>query len=379
LVSGDPMKFWKYNSQITLKSQALWLGACFSALVLGGTGCQKKASDEGAAPAQNSEAKTAPESAKPLIGFSLADLKEERWQRDRDYLVAKVRELGGEVLIQDAAGDPNAQMRQCEGMLVKGIQALVVVPKNADAARPIVIAAHGRGVKVLSYDRLIADADVDLYLSFDNEKVGEIQATSILKAAPTGKYLILKGDPADKNSDMVHRGHLKILQPMIDKGLIQIVGVQSCDKWLRSEAQRITADALQKNDLQAIVASNDGTASGAIAALESKGLAGKVPVSGQDADLISCQYVWQGIQTVTVYKPIRQLAEAAATQAMQAARHGNFDTTSTVEIQNDGSKVRALFLHPIAVDKGNILETVAADGFHSREEITGEKSNTAAP
>jgi D-xylose transport system substrate-binding protein len=359
--------------------QALWLGTCLSALVFGLSGCQKKSGEEQPQEGKVSGDSSTPKPEKPLIGLSLADLKEERWQRDRDYFVAKVRELGGEVLVQDASGDPNAQMRQCEGMLVKGIQALVVVPKNADAARPIVMAAHGRGVQVLSYDRLIADADVDLYLSFDNEKVGEIQAAAILKAAPTGNYLILKGDPADKNSDMIHRGHMKILQPAIESKSIQIVGVQSCDKWLRSEAQRITADALQKNQLQAIVASNDGTASGAIAALQSKGLAGKVPISGQDADLISCQYVWQGLQTVTVYKPIRQLAEAAANQAMQVARHGRFDTTGTVEIQNDGSKVRALFLHPIAVDKSNLMETVAADGFHTREEITGEKSPASNP
>ncbi len=339
-----------------------WAGLGVAILSLAFTACQKKdAGSKGEAQVD-----------KPVIGLSLADLKEERWQRDRDYFVAKVESLGGTVLVQDAAGDPNAQVRQCDGMLSKGIKALVVVPKNADAARPIVLAAHGRGVKVLSYDRLIADADVDLYLSFDNEKVGEIQAEAILKAAPKGNYLILKGDPADKNSDMIHAGHMKILQPAIEQGLIRVVATQSCDKWLRSEAQRITADALQKNDVQAIVASNDGTASGAIAALQSKGLAGKVPVSGQDADLIACQYVWQGIQTVTVYKPIKQLAETAAVQAMHAATQGSFDSASTVDLPNGSATVKALFLTPVAVDKSNILETVAADGFHSRAEITGE-------
>lgn len=363
------MNFWKPMSLLARRTDLVLFGALLTSSLISFSGCQKKTAEE-----TPSEEKKVSAPVKPLIGLSLSDLKEERWQRDRDYFVAKVRELGGEVLVQDAAGDPNAQMRQCDGMLAKGIQALVVVPKNADAARPIVMAAHSRGVKVLSYDRLIADADVDLYLSFDNEKVGEIQATAILKAAPKGNYLILKGDPADKNSEMIHRGHMKVLQPAIDNHAIQIVGVQSCDKWLRSEAQRITADALQKNSIQAIVASNDGTASGAIAALQSKGLAGKVPVSGQDADLISCQYVWQGIQTVTVYKPIRQLAEAAATQVMNVVKKGAFDTTGTVELQNDGSKVRALFLHPVAVDKSNLIETVAADGFHTREEITGEKS-----
>jgi D-xylose transport system substrate-binding protein len=305
---------------------------------------------------------------KIVIGLSLADLKEERWQRDRDYFVAKAKELGAEVIVQDASGDPNAQVRQCEGLLSKGVQVLVVVPKNADAARPIVLNARAKGVKVISYDRLIADAPVDLYLSFDNVKVGEIQARAIAAAVPRGNYLILKGDPADKNSDMVHKGHLNVLQPLIDKGDIRIAAVQSCDKWLRSEALRITADALQKHKIDAIVASNDGTASGAIAALQSAGLAGKVPVSGQDADLIACQNVWKGLQAVTVYKPIRKLAEVAAIQAVKAAKGEAMDAGAS-KIQNGGFEVPALFLEPVAVTKDNLMETVVADGFHSEADV----------
>jgi D-xylose transport system substrate-binding protein len=305
-----------------------------------------------------------------IIGLSLADLKEERWQRDRDFFVAKAESLGAKVIVQDAGGDPNAQVRQCDGLLAKGIKVLVVVPKNADAARPIVLNAHAKNVKVISYDRMIADSEVDLYLSFDNVKVGEIQAQAIAAAAPKGNYLVLRGDPADKNSDMIHAGHMKVLQPFIDKGDIRIVANQACDKWLRSEARRITADALQKSKVDAILASNDGTASGAISALEDRKLAGKVPVSGQDADLIACQYVWKGVQTVTVYKPIRRLAEYAAVQAVKAAQGKAFDSTATL-LANGAHKVPAIFLEPIAVTRANLMETVAADGFHSREEITG--------
>jgi len=324
------------------------------------------------------------------IGLSLADLKEERWQRDRDYFVAQAESLGVKVIVQDAGGDPNAQLRQCDGLLAKGIKVLVVVPKNAEASRPIVLNAHQQHAKVISYDRLIADADVDLYLSFDNEKVGEIQAAAIVAKAPKGNYLVLRGDPADKNSDMIHTGHMKILQPLLDKGDIKIVADQACDKWLRSEARRITADALQKFSIDAVLASNDGTASGAISALEDKKLAGKIPVSGQDADLIACQYIWKGIQTVTVYKPIRLLAEYAAKAAVKMAKetaalssstanamNAAGTTTSTsastdstiVTINNGASKVPAKFLIPIAVTKENIMETVVADGFHTRQEV----------
>ncbi len=306
---------------------------------------------------------------KPLIGLSLADLKEERWQRDRDFFVAKAESLGAEVVVQDASGDPNAQLRQCDALLAKGVKVLVVVPKNADAARPVVLNAHAKGVKVLSYDRLIGDSPVDLYLSFDNEKVGEIQAKAIVERVPKGNYLVLKGDPADKNSDMVHAGHLKVLQPYIDRGDIKVVAEQSCDKWLRSEALRITADALQKNHIDAIVASNDGTASGAIAALEAKGMAGKIPVSGQDADLIACQYIWKGVQTVTVYKPIKRLAEMAAELSFMAALGNSMNDGGAKPIQNGGYSISAVFLDPVAVTKENMMETVVADGFHSEEEV----------
>jgi D-xylose transport system substrate-binding protein len=345
------LKNWKL-----LAMTAVFYTAIFS-------GCQEK---KAATP--QGEAKLVAEPV--VIGFSLADLKEERWQRDRDYFVAKAESLGAKVIVQDAGGDPNAQVRQCDGLLAKGVKILVVVPKNADAARPIVLNAHVKNVKVISYDRLIADSDVDLYLSFDNVKVGEIQAQSIIAKMPKGNYLVLRGDPADKNSDMVHAGHMHILQPLIDKGDIKIVANQACDKWLRSEARRITADALQKFTVNAILASNDGTASGAISALEDKKLAGKVPVSGQDADLIACQYVWKDIQTVTVYKPIRALAEYAATAAVKAASTGSFDST-TVHIANGTFQVPTVFLEPIPVTKENLMETVVADGFHTREEITG--------
>jgi D-xylose transport system substrate-binding protein len=336
-----------------------------AAAVLAFSGCNRKSGAEEAAKAGSAQG-----AAQIVIGLSLADLKEERWQRDRDFFVAKAEGLGAKVIVQDAGGDPNAQARQCDGLLAKGVKVLVVVPKNADAARPIVLNAHAKNVKVISYDRLIADSEVDLYLSFDNEKVGEIQARSIVAAAPKGNYLLLRGDPADKNSDMIHAGHMKVLQPLIDKGDIKIVADQSCDKWLRSEARRIAADALQKSKVDAIVASNDGTASGAISALEDRKLAGKVPVSGQDADLIACQYVWKGIQTVTVYKPIRRLAEYAAEQAVKAAKDGSFDSAS-VRLANGSFQVPAIFLEPIAVTRENMMETVVADGFHAREEIAG--------
>jgi D-xylose transport system substrate-binding protein len=257
----------------------------------------------------------------------------------------------------------------------------VVVPKDADADAPIVTAAHKKGVKVLAYDRLITKADTDLYISFDNFEVGRIQARAVLAAVPEGKYLLLGGDPGDKNAGMLRSGQMEILQPAVDAGAIQIVANPFCDKWLRSEATRHTEDALAKNpDIAAIVASNDGTAAGAIAALKKAERAGAVAVSGQDADVEGCQNVVQGQQTVTVYKPIRAIAEASAEIAVALAEGKDVATAMALvdgaavqEIDNGKVKVPTIFLTPVPVTKDNIDDTVIADGFHSRQVIYGEE------
>jgi len=312
--------------------------------------------------------KTAPKTEAPLIGLSLADLKEERWQKDRDLFIAKAKELGAEVVVQDASGDPNTQIQQCDNMLVRGVKVLVVVPKNADAAAPIVEKAHARNIKVLCYDRVIANADADLYVSFDNVRVGEIQAAEVLKLVPKGNYIELMGDPGDKNAAMVHEGHMKVLKPAVDRGDIKIVVQQSCDKWSGIEAKRITEDALTRFKVDAIVASNDGTAAGAIAALEAKKLAGKVPISGQDADLLNCQYIVQGKQAVTVYKPIKKIAEFSAAAAIKMMK-GEPITDVNAKVNNGKIDVPTVFLDPIPVTKINMDSTVIADGFHTKDVV----------
>lgn len=324
-------------------------------------GCAKKGD-----PSKSDAAKSG--SGDIVIGFSIADLKEERWQRDRQMFIDEANRLGAKVIVQDASGDPNTQIQQCENMLVRGVNVLVVVPKNSDAAAPIVEKAHKKGIKVICYDRLISNAAPDLYVSFDNVRVGEIQAQEILNRVPAGNYLELNGDPGDKNAAMVTEGHMKALKPAIDAGKIKIILSQSCDKWLGSEARRITEDALTRYKIDAIIASNDGTASGAIAALEAKKMAGKIPISGQDADLINCQYIVQGKQTVSVYKPIKKLAVFAAGAAVALAK-GEPVQGVTATINNGTADVPTVFLDPIPVTKENMDQTVILDGYHSKGEV----------
>jgi D-xylose transport system substrate-binding protein len=298
----------------------------------------------------------------------LMDTLHERWQKDREIFTARARELGAEVIVRAAEGDHAKQVKQAEELLNEGIKALVVVPHDTEKAAEIVDAAKQKKVPVVSYDRLIRNADVDLYLSFDNGKVGEMQATRLLSEAPKGNYLLIGGAPTDHNAKLIRDGQMKVLGPAIKQGDVKLVGDPWAENWEAAAARRHTEEALKKaRSLTAVVASNDVTAGGAIEALEAKGLAGKVLVSGQDAELEALRRIVAGTQTMTVYKPIRSLANLAARNAVRLAEGTAVDTATTV---NNGKKdVPAMVIEPISVDKGNLEYTVISDGFQKREEV----------
>ena len=212
------------------------------------------------------------------IGLSLDTLKEERWQHDRDLFVAKCKALGADVLVQAANSDDALQNSQAENLLTEGVNVLVVVPHNGKSAATIVESAHKAGVPVLAYDRLINDCDLDLYVSFDNVKVGEMQADYLVKHEPKGNYVFIGGAPTDNNALMFREGQMNILKPYVDRGDIKVVADQWATDWQAVEALKITENALTKNNnkVDAVLVSNDGTAGGAIQALSEQNLAGKV-------------------------------------------------------------------------------------------------------
>jgi len=303
------------------------------------------------------------------IGFSMDTLKEERWQRDKREFEKRAAELGAELTVQVANGDDKVQVQQCENMLTRGVDVLVVAPHNGDVAASIVEAAHRQGVPVISYDRLIRNSDVDLYLSFDNMRVGEMQARYILERAPKGNYVLIEGSQSDNNARLYREGHMKVLRPAVERGDIKIVVEQWAREWLASEALRYTEDALTRmgNDVVAVVAANDGTAGGVISAIEGRRLTGQVLVSGQDAELPAVQRIVEGKQTMTVYKPITMLARRAVEAAVALARGERVETSTTV---NNGRKdVPSILLDPIIVDKSNVTETVVDDGYHKLEDV----------
>lgn len=310
------------------------------------------------------------------IGLSLDTLREERWQRDRDLFVKRCTELGARVLVQAANNDEAVQSSQAENLLTQGVDVLVVAPHNSETAATIVEAAHRSHVPVIAYDRLIRNADVDLYLSFDNERVGELQATYAVQHAPKGRYVVIGGSPADNNAILYHQGEMKVLKPYVDRHEIEIVSDQYAADWQPVEALKTLENALtrQNNRIDAVVAANDGLAGGAIQALAEQGLAGKVVVTGQDAELAACQRIVAGTQSMTVYKPLRGLATKAAEIAVAMARKQPWEKPA--RFLNNGFKdVPSFLLEPLAVDRNNLEATVVADGFHTHAQVYGGSGN----
>ena len=342
----------------SLRLVALTLGAMAVVFV---SACVEAPADK----ANNSKGSSGP----VRIGLSMDTLKEERWQRDRDLFVERAKELGADVLVQSADGDDNVQTQQSENLLTQAVNVLVVIPHNGEIAASIVEASHRQNVPVVSYDRLIRNSEPDLYISFDNEKVGEMQARYLVEHAPKGNYVLIGGAPTDNNATLFRKGQMNILKPLIDRGDIRVVADQWARDWLASEALRHTENALTQanNNVVAVVVSNDGTAGGAIQALEEQKLAGKVLVSGQDADLAALQRIVAGTQSMTVYKPVAQLARRAAEAAVALARREKVESTSA--INNGKVDVPSVLLEPIVVDKNNIVDTVIKDGYQKLEEV----------
>ncbi len=308
----------------------------------------------------------------PKIGFSIDDLRLERWARDRDYFVAAAEKQGAKVFVQSADASEQRQIAQIENLISRGVDVLVIVPYNATVLNNAVKEAKKAKIKVVSYDRLILNADIDAYISFDNKMVGEMQAQGVVAVKPKGNYYLLGGAPTDNNAKMLREGQLKVLQPLIDKGDIKVVGKQWVKDWNPAEAMSIVENALTANGnkLDAVVASNDATAGGAIQALASQKLDGKVAVSGQDADLAGVRRVIAGTQTMTVYKPLKLIATEAAKLSIQLVRGEKPGFNS--QYQNGFKQVDTLLLKPTMLTKAN-MDVVVADGFYTKAQLAAAK------
>jgi len=302
------------------------------------------------------------------IGFSLGTLKEERWIRDRDILMAKARELGADIIVQNANNDDQDQIKQVRYLLKQDIDVLIIAPNDLYKAADAVELAKRQGIPVISYDRLVMNSNVDLYITFDNVRVGELMAKCIVKNMETGNLLIINGAKTDNNTKMIKQGYDKVLNPLVAEGKVNIITEEWAADWLKEHAFSVVDGLLQDGTgIDAIIAGNDSLAEGVIEALSEHRMAGKVTVIGQDADLTACQRIVEGTQLMTIYKPIEKLAEAAVEMSIRLVREEPLNVEQYI---NDGTyDVKYYVLDPIAVDKGNIDETVIRDGFHLKDEV----------
>ena len=309
---------------------------------------------------------------KPLIGLSLDTLKEERWQQDRDTFVAAAQKLGATVIVQAANSDDTRQVSDVESLISRGVDVLVIVPHNGDAMNRAVKSANEAKIPVIAYDRLILNADLTCYLTFDNVKVGEAQASYAVAHLPAGRkarIVRIYGAKTDHNALMFKQGQDNILLPLIKAGKIEVVHEDWATDWKPDEAKKIMDAAIARagTNIDAVVVSNDGTAGGAIQALLEEHLDGKILVTGQDADLAACQRILRGTQAMTVYKPLKSLATLAAGVAVDVARGKPLAPSGTLD--NGFKQVPSIFEKVIAVDKDNLMATVVKDGFHTAAEL----------
>lgn len=317
-----------------------------------------------------------PAAGKALIGLSLDTLKEARWQGDRDMFVARCTELGADVLVQSANSDDTRQISDVQGLISRKVQVLVIVPHDGTAMAKAVGMAHDAGIPVIAYDRLIRDCDLDLYMSFDNVRVGELQAQYLVDHLPTpgkGRIVRIYGSKTDNNAFLFKQGQDNVLKPYIARGDIKVLHEDWAEDWKPENGKKIANAAITKfgSGFDAILASNDGTAGGAIQALLEEGLAGKILVTGQDADLVACQRIAGGTQAMTIYKPLKNLARRAAEAAVQMAKGRPLVAKQTVN--NGKIDVPSLLCDVVTVTKANLRDTVVKDGFHSESEIFGAR------
>jgi D-xylose transport system substrate-binding protein len=307
---------------------------------------------------------TATIAADLTVGVSWSNFQEERWKTDEAAIKAALEKAGAKYISADAQSSAAKQLTDVEALIAQGANALIVLAQDSDAIGPAVEKAVAEGIPVVGYDRLIENKDA-FYITFDNKEVGRLQAAEVFKVKPEGNYVFIKGSSSDPNADFLFAGQQEVLQAAIDAGKIKNVGEAYTDSWKPENAQKNMEQFLTKNDnkVDAVVASNDGTAGGAIAALSAQGLAGNVPVSGQDADFAALNRVALGTQTVSVWKDSRDLGREAANIAVTLASGKKMSEVEGVTAFNGGPKkveMQSIFLKPIAITKDNLNVVIEA-------------------
>jgi D-xylose transport system substrate-binding protein len=332
--------------------------------------CTMPANNSGTISSTNAN-RTSDPGKKVRIGFAMATVKEERWQRDHDAFEAHCKQLNVECEITVADNSSSRQANDVDNLLTKGIDVLVIAPQEATEAAAMVDKAKAQGIPVISYDRLINSEKIDLYISHQVPVIGRKIAEYALQKVPKGNYAMVYGASTDNNAHIMKKEQLAVLQPAVDRGDIKIAADYMVPDWKNDLALNFAENTLTKenDNIQAFVVSNDGMAGGVISALAKKGLTGKVLVTGQDAGLEALQNIADGKQSMTVYKPIIPLANQAVEAAIKLAKGEPLTTTPFKNDRLGGKEVPAILLEVTVVDKDNLMDTVIKDGYAKYEDV----------
>ena len=316
--------------------------------------------------------------AQMVVGVSWSNFQEERWKTDEAAIKGQLEKLGAKYISADAGGSPEKQLGDIDGLMAKGAKALIVLAMDKDAILPAVNKATRQKVPVVAYDRLIEVPGV-FYITFDNVEVGRMEAREVFKLAPKGNYVFIKGSPTDPNANFLRAGAQEIVDAAVKKGDIKIVGDEYTDGWKPEVAQKNMEQILTKNanKVDAVVAANDGTAGGVVAALTAKGIRG-IPVSGQDADHAALNRIALGTQTVSVWKDSRELGKEAAGAAVALASGKPVDKAAKWNSGEKKVELQSRLLAPVPITRDN-LDVVIKAGWISKAEVCRGVSGDKAP
>jgi D-xylose transport system substrate-binding protein len=315
---------------------------------------------------------SAAEAASLVVGVSWNNFQEERWKIDEAAMRQVLDGAGAKYISTDAQSSPIKQNADIETLIEQGADVLIILAEDAHAVEPEVEKALTKGIQVIAYDRLIANPKV-FYVTFDNVQVGVLEAKPVFALVPRGNYVFIKGNAPDPNSDFVRQGQQKVVGAALAAGAIRNVGETYTDNWDPANAQDEMANFLARNHnkVDAALVENDGMAGGVIAALAAQGLAGQVPVSGQDGDIAALNRVALGTQTVSVWKDARLLGSNAARIAVELGKGTGVGQIPGATIFTGGPKhlpIHALLLTPVAITRSN-LDVVLDAGWVTRAEV----------
>jgi D-xylose transport system substrate-binding protein len=315
------------------------------------------------------------DSASGKIGVILPDTKSSvRWESaDRPALEAAFKAAGVDYTVQNAEGDANKMQTIADSMITEGVTVLAIVNLDSDSGAAIEEKAASQGVKTIDYDRLTLGGSADVYISYDNSKVGALQGEGLKKCLgdEDANVIYLNGSPTDNNATLFSEGAHGVLDKVSS---YKNVGEQAVPDWDNDKAVTIFEQLYTKVDgkVDGVYAANDGLAGGVISILDKNGQAGKVPVTGQDASVEGLQNILAGTQCMTIQKSAAGQAKALAETAIAMVKGDEPETTGSVTDDQAGRDVPAILLDPVAIDKTNVQAVIDAGDLKASDICTDE-------